>query len=142
MNHQYPRLEGNFRRRFLMLASTAYLILGVSYLVTPDTAGRQAGFSWLPDALSISTLGWVWVIIAIAVSAASIAWPASRRVERWCFTALTVPPTLWAAIFAAAWLLGEHPVGYASTISYSLMSGMCLLAASWPNPPRTGGRCQ
>lgn len=139
MSCQHPRLEGNFRRRFLKLASVAYLVLGASYLITPDTAGRQAGFSWLPDALSISTLGSVWVVVAVVVTVASLAWPTKRRVERWCFTALTIPPTLWAGIFAASWLLGEHPVGYASTISYALMTGMCLLAAAWPNPPRPGG---
>ena len=139
MSRQHPQLEGNFRRHFLMLASIAYAILGVSYLITPDTAGRQAGFAWLSDALSISTLGWVWVVVAVAVAVASLVWPTSRTVERWCFTALTIPPTLWAGIFAASWLLGEHPVGYASTISYGLMSGMCLLAASWPNPPQPGG---
>lgn len=131
--------SGDYRRRFLMLASIAYAILGVSYVATPETAGRQAGFAWLPGALSISTLGWVWVIVAVTVTAASLTWPASRRVERWCFTALTIPPTLWAGIFCAAWLLGEHPVGYASTISYALMTGMCLLAAAWPNPPQVGG---
>lgn len=136
-----PKLPpvGDFRRRFLMLASIAYAILGVSYVATPATASRQAGFAWLPDALSISTLGWVWVVVAVAVTAASLMWPASRRIERWCFTALTIPPTLWAGIFAASWLLGEHPLGYASMISYGLMSGMTLLAASWPNPPRPGG---
>ena len=132
-------LSGGCRRRFLALASAAYLLLGTSYLVTPDTAGRKAGFAWLPEQLSISTLGWVWVAVAVAVTVASLAWPTRRRVERWCFTALTIPPTLWAGIFAASWLLGEHPVGYASAISYALMSGMTLLAASWPNPPQAGG---
>lgn len=132
-------LANDYRRRFLMLASIAYAVLGISYVVTPATTGRRAGFAWLPGPLSISTLGWVWVIVAAAVAIASLAWPTSRRVERWCFTALTMPPTLWAGIFAASWLLGEHPVGYASTISYALMSGMTLLAASWPNPPQPGG---
>lgn len=132
-------LVGDFRRRFLTLASVAYTILGVSYLVTPVTASRRAGFAWMPEMLSISTLGWVWVAVAVGVIVASLAWPTKRRVERWCFTALTIPPTLWAGIFCAAWLLGEHPVGYASAISYALMSGMTLLAASWPNPPQPGG---
>ena len=134
-----PR-TGDYRRRFLKLASIAYLVLGMSYLVTPDTAGRKAGFAWLPGALSISTLGWVWVIVAVGVTVASLAWPHRRAVERWCFAALTIPPTLWAGIFTASWLLGAHPVGYASAISYGLMSGMTLLAASWPNPPGGGAR--
>lgn len=136
-----PRLSmaGDFRRRFLALASAAYLLLGISYLATPETASRQAGFAWLPDELSISTLGWIWVAVAVGVTVASLAWPTRRRVERWCFTALTIPPTLWAGIFCAAWLLGEHPVGYASAISYGLMAGMTLLAAAWPNPPRPRG---
>ena len=134
--------SGDYRRRFLMLASVAYLVLGISYLATPVTAGRQAGFAWLPDALSISTLGWVWVVVAVGVTVASLVWPTSRTVERWCFTALTIPPTLWAGIFCASWLLGAHPVGYASMISYGLMSGMTLLAASWPNPPKPGGEAR
>ena len=131
---------GDFRRQFLMLACVAYLLLGVSYVAAPVTAGRRAGFAWLPDPLSISTLGWAWIVVAVGVSAASLAWPTRRRVERACFAALTIPPTLWAGIFAASWLLGEHPLGYASMISYGLMYGMCLLAASWPNPPGGGAR--
>lgn len=79
------------------------------------------------------------MIVAVGVTVASLVWPTRRRVERVCFAALTIPPTLWAGIFAASWLLGAHPVGYASAISYGLMSGMCLLAASWPNPPQPGG---
>lgn len=130
---------GDFRRQFLMLASIAYLLLGVSYVAAPVTASRRAGFAWLPDPLSISTLGWAWIVVAVGVSAASLVWPTRRRVERVCFAALTIPPTLWAGIFAASWLLGEHPLGYASMISYGLMSGMTLLAASWPNPPQPGG---
>lgn len=133
-----PRV-GDFRRHFLMMACAAYLLLGISYIVSTPTAGRKAGFAWLPGALSISTLGWVWVAVAVLVSAASIIWPHSRKAERLCFAGLTVPPTLWAGIFAASWLLGEHPLGYASMISYGLMTGMSLLAASWPNPPEIGG---
>lgn len=137
-----PRIlpkTGDYRRQFLLLASIAYLLLGISYVASPATAGRRAGFAWLPEPLSISMLGWGWIIIAAGVTTASLAWPTRRRVERWCFAALTIPPTLWAGIFAVAWLLGEHPLGYASMISYGLMTGMCLLAASWPNPPQTGG---
>lgn len=133
---------GDYRRRFLMLASIAYAILGISYLVTPATSGRRSGFAWLPEALSISRLGWVWVVVAVGVTVASLVWPTRRRVERVCFAALTIPPTLWAGIFAASWMLGAHPLGYASMISYGLMSGMTLLAASWPNPPQVGGEAR
>ena len=133
-----PRV-GDFRRHFLMMACAAYLLLGLSYVTSEPTAGRKAGFAWLPESRSISTLGWVWVAVGVGVPIASTLRPSSRKVERLCFAALTVPPTSWSAIFAAAWFLGEHPLGYASMISYALMTGMSLLAASWPNPPRIKG---
>ncbi len=129
-----PRRE-DYRRQFLMLAGIAYAALGVSYVLTPTTTGRQAGFAWLPGRLGVETLGWLWIGVATLVTLASWWKPGSRRVERWCFATLTVPPSAWAGIFLASWLIGTHPIGYASAVSYALIAGTVLLAARWPNPP-------
>lgn len=127
--------KGDFRRWCLLLSCLAYLGIGLSYVISEPGASRRAGFSWLPIGLGVETIGWLWIVVATAVTVASLLRPTSKAVERWCYALLTIPPTGWAAVFLMSWLLGAHPLGYASAISYAYITGLVLTTAAWPNPP-------
>lgn len=132
------RLDGP-RGGFLLLMSVGYMALSLSYVAGPATASRMKGFAWLPQSIDANELGWAWVAVALLAFAGAWWGRQCRRIENWAFGGLILPPSLWAAVFVIAWVVGEHPTGWITAVSYGLYTSLAWHAASWPNPPSGGG---
>ena len=134
MPHRLIKTINGYRGDFLLAGGTAFTAVGYSY-VSVTTPGREAGFAWLPTHLDSDELGWLWVGVGLFTLMAGLLSAKSLLLEKLGFMALVVPPLLWAFIFGGAWIQGSHPLGWVSTISYSLMAWWILIASDWPNPP-------
>lgn len=130
------RLNGH-RGGFLLLVSTAWALLGATYVFVPVTKSRSAGFAWLPEWIGLNELGLIWWVVAAIVAFIALRWPGCERREQAAFGLLTIPPALWAIIFLFAWILGEHPLGYVTALAYSIFTAVVLYCGGWPNAPWT-----
>lgn len=141
MPHRVIRHIDGHRGSFLLVGGLAYIPIGLSYLITL-TRSRQAGFAWLPEFLTPSLLGWVWLLAGATAVAVAFTSRAHPKWERHGFSALITPPVLWSLIFLIAWLhhlipalpATGHPTGYLSVISYGLMAGWVGVASGWDEP--------
>ncbi len=134
MPHRLIKTIDGPRGDFLLAGGLVFTAIGYSYVST-TTPGREAGFVWLPTHLDSDELGWVWVVVGLFTVTVALISARFKKLEALAFMVLVVPPTLWALIFIGAWLLGAHPNGWVSAISYSLMAWWVLIASDWPNPP-------
>lgn len=124
------------RGQFLLVGSGAFTAIGASYILV-TTESRSKAFSWLPLHLGPGELGWVWVAVGLFglfVGALSKCLP--PKFNSVAYGALITPPVLWAVVFLIAWVIGAHPLGWVSAISYALMAGWILVVSDWPNPAR------
>ena len=127
------------RRTFLLFTAIVWAAIGTSYALGATTASRKYGFSWLPESIDASELGWAWIIAAILAVIAVVRWR-DKRLEALAFGAILVPPSIFSLTFLVAFLVGAHPLGWISAISYGAFAGFVLMAAAWPDPPaRTKG---
>lgn len=138
MPHRFIPTVNDKRGDFLLAGSAAFTAIGFSY-ISVTTRGRSAAFSWLPFEIGPSQLGWLWVAVGVFGVLAALVSKNHPRLEKAGYQLLVVPPMLWAVIFLGAWMSGAHPLGWVSSISYSLMSLWILVVSDWPNPhpPRT-----
>lgn len=130
----------NDRRReaFLAVSSIGYGALGLTYLLE-GTLSRAQGFAWLPFGIGADEMGWVWIVTAIIAAISAVPSGDHPKLVRWGFVSLVVPPSAWAIIFLFSWLLGDHPTGYISAISYSMMAAWILIVSAWPDSVTDGG---
>lgn len=131
-------LDGK-RGAFLLVGAVSYLFIGLSY-VFASTASRDAAFRWLPDAMSPTTLGWLWVVGGITAAIIALRSAAHPRWEATGFGALMLCPSLWVVIFLGASMFGTHPHGWISAVAYGLMAMWVWVVSGWenPHPPVTG----
>ena len=130
----------NDRRReaFLAVSSLGYGLLGLTYLLE-DTLSRAQGFAWLPFDIGADEMGWVWIVAAIIVAISAVLSDNHPRFVKWGFVSLIIPPATWSLIFLFAWILGDHPTGYITTISYSMMAAWIWIVSAWPDSVTDGG---
>lgn len=119
--------------------SVGYVALGLSYVFGPATRSRQLGFEWLPASFDADELGWLWLIAALLGFIGGFFGVRYPRWESFAFGGLLIPPSVWAFCFLVAWVMGEHPFGWISTISYGLFTLISFHAAAWPDPVDGGG---
>lgn len=125
-------LDGK-RGSFLFVGGIAYFFIGLSYIIA-STPSRAAAFSWLPNAVTPESLGWVWTIGGIGVAVAALVSRRYRDLEPFAFGVLMLCPVLFVVIFLVATLIGVHPNGWISSGVYGLLSTWVWIAAGWENP--------
>lgn len=125
------------RKAFLRLIGTVQVAQGVTWIdpngVTPQ---REMSFAWLPDALLGTTTVGVLLVIAGLFCWTSVLVRAKGKFEQITFGAAMIPYTLLATAFLISWLVGTHPTGIVSAISYAGFAYMVWLAAGVTNQPR------
>lgn len=128
-----PFLTKSKRVQFLLAVGIGQFLMGFSYVVTP-TKSRSQGFAWLPLDVGPDDLGWIPILIGLTVIVLAIYSTRCRRLQTWAFALAGIPWALWAAIFAVAQILGAHPTGHASALSYGCMVALLVVVAGWPDP--------
>lgn len=124
----------NDRRRvaFLAVSSLGYGALGLTYLLE-ETLSRAQGFAWLPANIGPNEMGWVWIVTAVIAACSAVLSDERPKLVKWGFVSLIIPLATWSLIFLFAWLLGDHPTGYISTISYGMMGAWVWIVSAWPD---------
>ena len=132
------RLSGK-RAQFLLVHAVLYACLGFSYVTIKPGEGssRASAFSWLPAALPVSMIGWIWIVAAgIALYAAIEQHP--PKSDRFGFMALTAVPIVWSLMFLISWvsavIAGTPSTAWVSASIYAGYATIVILVSSWPNP--------
>jgi hypothetical protein len=121
------------RGSFIAIHVVLHLAMGLSFILAPLTPGRRAAFSFLPDFL-IENFGWVWVAGAL-IAIPGVFKYAPPRSDRWAFSALVAPPTLYALLYLIAVMTGTYPVGWVNVFLFGSFAASLWVVSDWVNPP-------
>lgn len=114
-----------FRRHslVLMVAGGVYVLIGVSYIVTQPSPGREVALYFATYWFSFTFWGFMWILTGV-MSIISSRWPPIS--ETWGYMVLTGMSAGWAMFYFVGVIFGESP-------SYNL-SAVCswgLIAFLW-----------
>lgn len=129
------RLVNGRRGAFLVAASSAFALVGASWVVVPSPS-RERAFEWLPEWVDRADLGWLFIGASVVVIVLALLWRwVSPTLENIAFGLLTVPPVATACVFIVAFIGGLHPTGWINAVTYMFYSLAVWTIAGWPNPP-------
>jgi len=119
----------------LAVAGTVYVLIGISYLLSPDDDPRrvalQLALTWAP----LSVWGCAWVIVGL-LAILSSRWPPAS--ETWGYTTMTGLSTAWAGFYAAGIILGAPAQGMSGVLAWGLVAFMWWAISGLVNPTKEG----
>lgn len=119
-----PRINGR-RGAFQILFAGVYLIVGVSFILTPATGLRQASLRWLTTYVPIEPFAALWILAALLGAVAAFM---CRPRDWFGFAALVFAPALWGALFFIGALAGT-PAAYTSAAVYWLFAAAPMIVS-------------
>lgn len=121
------------RRRALLVHSAGQIGIGISYFVFP-TKSRARGLAWMPEVVTPQLFGLIPFIIGIIVFTIAVRNCSPSAISH-AFVLAGIPWAAYVGVFLMAQILGTHPQGIASAISYAILTGTLIIAALTPDPP-------
>lgn len=122
-----------WRRHSLVLAvgGAVYLLIGLSYIVTPTTSTRATALEVPLSIAGLDVWGALWIVVGL-LTFASTRWPPAS--ETWGYTAMSSLSALWAAFYAAAMCLGAPLSTISAVLVWALFAFMWWAVSGLRNP--------
>lgn len=122
-----------WRRHSLVLAvgGAVYLLVGLSYILTPATGTRRTSLEVPLSIASLEAWGLVWVIVGL-LAFASTRWPPAS--ETWGYTAMSSLSALWSTFYAAATVMGAPASTISAVLVWALFAFMWWAVSGLRNP--------
>jgi hypothetical protein len=129
------RIAAQLGRRgaYLGVAGTTWILYGTSIITNPQY-GTVRGVRVLTHIRPLSDWGWVWVICGTVAVVSALCRGPHRDLLGFC--AAQLPPLLWSAAYAVAWLSGDYPHSWASTAMWLGASIRLWIVAGIPDRGR------
>jgi hypothetical protein len=126
---RHLRINGR-RGAFQLLFGGVYLIVGASFLTTPNVGTRQASLRWLTEFMPLEPFAALWVVAGLlgAVSAFRC-----RPADWFGFAALVFAPAMWGALFFIGGLAGT-PVSFTTAAIYWLFAAAPMIVSGMQGP--------
>lgn len=121
------------RGSYLLTLGTGWIGYGASIAVDPRY-GTSRGIAILTHVAPITAWGAFWIAAGtIAAAAGLIRGPLVDTVGYLC---VSVPPMLWGAAYAVAWVTGSYQPVWGSAIAWLAEVGGFLIVSGWVELPR------
>ena len=122
-NHDKSWRFNGLRGRYLLAKGFIYVLLGLSYIIpVARTPGTEASLAYLVEiGISVGVMGWLWIIVGIAVIVGSFRSPPGE--DGWAFQLLAGTASFWAIIYMMSWILGDSTRGW---VSGAIFAGMAF----------------
>lgn len=134
LTRAHGRVAAKVGRRgaFLILFGVVYLLLGFSYATTPVTPVMR---TTLKLALNVAPL-WVYGLMWLAAGTVAVISGAFLSPVRDAagFVCAVIAPTLWAAVYLAAWVDHDAPRMWVAAALYAAVAGAVSVVSGMANP--------
>lgn len=113
-----PMINGR-RGAFQLVYAPVYLVIGLSFVIVPNSASRSAALGWLIELGLLPFFGALWILAA----GAAVAGAFQPRPRDWfSFAALVFAPSVWGCLFVIGVLSGAPAFGLVSAAVYWLFA--------------------
>lgn len=120
------------RSAFLILFGTAYIFIGLSYIVSPVTESQHRQMAWILSLLPLSVLGALWVICGlIAVHTGLTRWH-----KEYGFGSLSGIGLFWGGLYAFGLIHHFSSAGVRGWLIWWLVSAAVHIVAGLADPRR------
>jgi hypothetical protein len=121
------------RRAFLITVGIGWALYGGLGILGDPRYGTARGLSGITQYVSLSTLGWMWVILGATAALAGLAINCPR-VQALGYASLAAPAGLWAGVFAAA-AATSFPSAIGSACGWGAFTIGVVLVSGMDDPP-------
>jgi hypothetical protein len=120
-----PYINGR-RGAFQLVYAPVYLVIGLSFVITPATASRSESLRWLNELGAVPFFGVLWILAA----GAAVAGAFQPRPRDWfSFAALVFAPSVWGFMFLIGVLSGAPPSGLVAAAVYWLFAAGTMIVS-------------
>lgn len=141
MPHRIIKTISGRKGSALVLMSFIFIPISASQVIRRPES-RSVALTWLPEWVSFEILGWVFLACSVT---AFIIGLISKRVKTSAlaigYGLMILPPTVLAAIYTVAFILGLSPTAYVSAVIFLGYASLVWLISGWdesqPPPPMT-----
>jgi len=118
------------RGAFQLLFAGVYLIVGLSFMLTPGAGTRQNSLRWLTAYVPLEPFAALWIGAAILGVIAAFK---CRPADWFGFAALVFAPAMWGALFFIGGILGS-PAAFTSAAVYWLFAAAPMIVSGMQGP--------
>lgn len=130
----HDRVAAKIGRRgaFLILFGVIYLLLGFSYVATPETPAVRVALKLALRVAPLWAYGLMWLVAgAVAVISGVFLSPARDATGFMC---AVIAPTLWAFVYLAAWVDHDTSRAWVSAAVFAAIGGAVSVVSGMANP--------